>query len=128
MCPLRHQGGIERPGLLPSASGWGDARPGGRASGLREAQHPLIIIGGQLVDDEIAFQVGVSMHDAHRENRRSLVEQSLGCQGRCRQCKDATSALNPHALICGVTGSPDECENIAGGFGIGEDKTLVHTF
>jgi len=96
---LRDHRCVELPYGLPRATGRSHPGPGGRHPGLRETE-PLRLIGlRKLVDHDVALELGVGVHDPHREDRRCLVEESMGSERRGREGEHTVPRLQPYSLV-----------------------------
>ncbi|WP_218682626.1 hypothetical protein [Microbacterium sp. BF1] len=82
----------------------------------------------ELIDDDIALELGISMHDAHSEDRRCLIEQAVGGERRGREGEYAAGRLQPHALVGDPGRSAHERQDVFRRVGVGEEKVMRHAF
>ena len=126
--PLRDHGGVERRHRLPPASRRRHTRPRRRESGVRELEALWLVGLRELIDDDIALELGISMHDAHREDRRCLIEQAVGGECRGREGEYAARRLQPHSFVGDPGRSPHERQDVFRRVGVGEEEVMRHAF
>ncbi|OJU39746.1 MAG: hypothetical protein BGN97_00585 [Microbacterium sp. 69-10] len=125
---LRDQPGREIGHMLPSAPRWGDARPGRRHRRVRQRQLIGIRPLRQRFHDQVAAQLGIGVHDAHRQDRGRLVEQPLRGERGGGDGEHAARRLQADAVGPSLRRAAGEGQHVAGGVGVGENERSGHPF
>lgn len=111
----------------PLASRRSDSGPRWRKTCLGETQRALIVGRRERCDDDIALELRVRLHDAHRQHRRGLVEQTLRRESGPGERENTPRRLQPNPLIGDAGRSAEEGQNVLRGLGVCEKKLVGHT-
>lgn len=114
-------------GRLPVAARRSDSGPRGREPSIGQSQCTLVVGRCERGDDEIALELRVSLHDAHREHCRGLIEEPVGRQSGSREREYTPRRLQPNPFIGDAGGSPEEGQNVLRGLGVCKKKLVGHT-
>lgn len=125
---LSDDGCRHAPGRLPLTSGWGHTRPCRGKSGIREGQRTIIVVRHrERGDHDVAFQLRIGVDDAHRQHRRSLIEEPVRCESCRGQCQHTVRGLQADPLVRDSRRTSDEGQDIFGGLGVCEEELVGHT-